>query len=100
LAVEALARILSDDSEWRDLWDEAGVTEFPHIDRLRTVFVRADRDPRSGPVAVAAIVGLLIRRSSRMAGRVVVRLVSPSIVRQGRCRWAVLAVRMAVQATV
>lgn len=37
LAVEALDRVLSDNSEWRSLWDEAGVSEFPQINKLRAV---------------------------------------------------------------
>lgn len=45
LAVEALARILGDNSEWRDLWEEAGGTEFPHIDRLRAVLSGPSEPP-------------------------------------------------------
>jgi hypothetical protein len=37
LADQALARILGDDSEWRDLWGEGGATEFPEVDKLRAV---------------------------------------------------------------
>jgi hypothetical protein len=37
LAVQALDRILGEDSEWRALWGEGGATEFPQIDRLRIV---------------------------------------------------------------
>ncbi|MBL6280032.1 DUF4259 domain-containing protein [Micromonospora fiedleri] len=37
LAVEALDRVLSDDSEWRSDWAEAGVSEFPQINKLRAV---------------------------------------------------------------
>jgi len=37
LAVRALHRILGDDSEWRELWNDAGVLEFPEIDRLHAV---------------------------------------------------------------
>ncbi|MGN9811097.1 DUF4259 domain-containing protein [Micromonospora sp. BQ11] len=37
LGVEALDRVLSDQSEWRSLWSEAGVGEFPQINKLRAV---------------------------------------------------------------
>ncbi|WP_255471906.1 DUF4259 domain-containing protein [Micromonospora sp. MP36] len=37
LAAEALARVLGDDSEWRELWSEAGATQFPHLEKLRAV---------------------------------------------------------------
>jgi hypothetical protein len=37
LAVEALDRVLGDDSEWRIDWAEAGVQEFPQLDKLRAV---------------------------------------------------------------
>jgi hypothetical protein len=37
LAVEALDRILGDNSEWRELRADAGVTEFPQIAKLRRV---------------------------------------------------------------
>lgn len=41
LAIKALDRVLSDDSEWRSLWGEAGVTEFPQINKLRAVLSRS-----------------------------------------------------------
>ena len=37
LAIEALDRVLGDDSEWRSLWGEAGASEFPQINKLRAV---------------------------------------------------------------
>ena len=37
LAVAALDRIVGNDSEWRSLWGEGGATEFPIIERLRSV---------------------------------------------------------------
>jgi hypothetical protein len=37
LAAEALARILGDESEWRDLCSEAGATECPHLEQLQAV---------------------------------------------------------------
>ncbi|MEU7753295.1 DUF4259 domain-containing protein [Micromonospora sp. NPDC049101] len=37
LAVQALDRVVGDDSEWRSLWGEAGDGEFPQINKLRAV---------------------------------------------------------------
>ncbi|MEW2329632.1 DUF4259 domain-containing protein [Micromonospora chersina] len=51
LAIAALARILDGDSEWRELWSEAGATEFPQIDRLRAVL--------SGPTELPGQIALL-----------------------------------------
>ncbi|MCZ7425971.1 DUF4259 domain-containing protein [Micromonospora sp. WMMA1949] len=39
LAVEALDRVLGDDSEWRSLWGEGGASEFPQINKLRAVLL-------------------------------------------------------------
>ena len=35
IAVQALDRVVGDDSEWRGLWGETGSSEFPQITRLR-----------------------------------------------------------------
>jgi len=51
LAVDAVDRVLSDDSEWRDQWGEAGVSAFPQINKLRTVL--------SGPSELPGQIALL-----------------------------------------
>ncbi|MET7668658.1 DUF4259 domain-containing protein [Micromonospora luteifusca] len=51
LAVEALDRVLGDDSEWRSLWGEAGASEFPQINKLRAVL--------SGPPELPGQIALL-----------------------------------------
>ncbi|MFI6758800.1 DUF4259 domain-containing protein [Micromonospora sp. NPDC050417] len=51
LAVEALDRVLSDDSEWRSQWSEAGASEFPQINTLRAVL--------SGPPELPGQIALL-----------------------------------------
>ncbi|MEU4476351.1 DUF4259 domain-containing protein [Micromonospora sp. NPDC023888] len=51
LAVEALDQVLSDDSEWRSDWGEAGVSEFPQINKLRSVL--------SGPPELPGQIALL-----------------------------------------
>ncbi|MGI5147027.1 DUF4259 domain-containing protein [Plantactinospora sp. CA-294935] len=51
LAVEALDRVLSDNSEWRAPWAEAGVSEFPQINKLRAVL--------SGPSELPGQIALL-----------------------------------------
>jgi len=50
LAVEALDRILGDDSEWRSLWSKGGATEFPQIAKLRAVL-----SPRELPGQIALL---------------------------------------------
>jgi len=37
LAVAALARVVGEDSEWRELWSQSGATDFPKLQRLRAV---------------------------------------------------------------
>ncbi|MFI7284633.1 DUF4259 domain-containing protein [Micromonospora chersina] len=51
LAIAALGRILDEDSEWRELWGEAGATAFPQIDRIRAVL--------SGPTELPGQIALL-----------------------------------------
>ncbi|MGC4810193.1 DUF4259 domain-containing protein [Micromonospora sp. DT228] len=51
LAVEALDRILGDNSEWRGLWGDGGASEFPQITKLRAVL--------SGPPELSGQIALL-----------------------------------------
>lgn len=67
IAVEALDRVLSEDSEWRDLWGEGGATTFPQVNKLRSVLCGPPGlpgsshwpDPRAGRewISVAAVNG-------------------------------------------
>ncbi|NHO82631.1 DUF4259 domain-containing protein [Micromonospora sp. CMU55-4] len=49
LAIEALDRVLGDDSEWRSLWGEAGASEFPPIKRSLSFRIYLRRGPRLSP---------------------------------------------------
>ncbi|MEU4780686.1 DUF4259 domain-containing protein [Micromonospora sp. NPDC023633] len=51
LALDALDRVFSGDSEWRDQWGEAGFSNFPQINKLRTVL--------SGPSELPGQIALL-----------------------------------------